>query len=66
MKNLPYQIGRVYYYKPETGKDTAALPGQSLSSLTQAIQSFDDAFLALELVENKLHYQIATSDPLTI
>jgi hypothetical protein len=34
----------------KTDKDT-------LSSLTQAIQSFDDAFLALEVVENKPHYQ---------
>ena len=31
----------------------------SLSSLTQAIQSFDDAFLALEVVENGEHYKIA-------
>jgi hypothetical protein len=29
----------------------------SLSSLIQAIQSFDDAFLALNIVENKTHYQ---------
>jgi hypothetical protein len=29
----------------------------SLSSLTQAIQSFDDAFLALKVVENKTPYQ---------
>jgi hypothetical protein len=29
----------------------------SLSSLTQAIQSFDDAFLALKVVENKTLYQ---------
>jgi len=36
----------------ETDKD-------SLSSLTQAIQSFDDAFFALEVVENKIHYQWA-------
>jgi hypothetical protein len=28
----------------------------SLSSLTKAIQSFDDAFLALDVVERKLHY----------
>jgi hypothetical protein len=34
----------------ETDKD-------SLSSLTQAVQSFDDAFLALEIVENKPHYK---------
>ena len=31
----------------------------SLSSLTQAIQSFDDAFLALKVVENSTHYQFA-------
>ena len=31
----------------------------SLSSLTQAIQSFDDAFLALTVVENGLHYRSA-------
>ena len=29
----------------------------SLSSLTNAVQSFDDAFLALEIVENKTLYQ---------
>jgi hypothetical protein len=29
----------------------------SLSSLTQAMQSFDDAFLALRVVEEKIHYQ---------
>jgi len=29
----------------------------SLTSLTKAIQSFDDAFLALKVVENKTHYQ---------
>jgi len=29
----------------------------SMSSLTQAIQSFDDAFLALKVVENKIQYQ---------
>jgi hypothetical protein len=29
----------------------------SLSSLTQAVQSFDDAFFALEIVENKPHYK---------
>jgi len=31
----------------------------SLSSLTQAVQSFDDAFIALEIVENSTHYKIA-------
>jgi hypothetical protein len=31
----------------------------SRNSLTQAIQSFDDAFLALEVVENSEHYKIA-------
>ena len=31
----------------------------SLSSLTQAIQSFDDAFLALEIVEDSTLYQAA-------
>jgi len=31
----------------------------SLSSLTQAIQSFDDAFLAIKVVENNTQYQIA-------
>ena len=34
----------------KTDKDT-------LSSLTQAIQSFDDAFLALKIVEDKIIYQ---------
>jgi hypothetical protein len=34
----------------KTDKDT-------LSSLTLAIQSFDDAFLALEVVKEKTHYQ---------
>ena len=29
----------------------------SLSSLTLAIQSFDDAFLALEVVKDKIHYK---------
>jgi len=31
----------------------------SLSSLTQAIQSFDDAFLSLKIVENSDHYKSA-------
>jgi hypothetical protein len=30
---------------------------ESLSSLTQAIQSFDDAFLAIEVVEDKFLYK---------
>ena len=36
----------------ETDKDT-------FSSLTQAIQSFDDAFLAIKIVENSTFYQVA-------
>jgi hypothetical protein len=31
----------------------------SLNSLTQALQSFDDAFLALKIVEDSTQYQIA-------
>ena len=31
----------------------------SISSLTQAIQSFDDAFLALRIADNSAHYKIA-------
>ena len=31
----------------------------SLTSLTSAIESFDEAFLCLEIVENHAHYQIA-------
>lgn len=32
---------------------------EALNSLTQAIQSFDDAFLALQVVENGAHYKEA-------
>jgi len=31
----------------------------SISSLSQAIQSFDDAFLALKIADNSAHYKIA-------
>jgi hypothetical protein len=43
-------ISQELQFCEETDKDT-------LSSLTQAIQSFDDAFLALKVVENEIQYQ---------
>jgi len=43
-------ISQELQFCEETDKDT-------LSSLTQAIQSFDDAFLALEVVEDRTLYQ---------
>ena len=38
----------------------------SLSSLTQAIQSFNDAFLALDVVEDSTLYQAADKTPVNI
>jgi hypothetical protein len=43
-------ISQELHFCGETDKDTT-------SSLTQAVQSFDDAFLSLQAVENKVIYQ---------
>jgi hypothetical protein len=45
-------ITQEFQFCPKDDKD-------SINSLTKAIQNFDDAFLALQIVENKTHYQNA-------